>query len=69
MDRKEKLEFQTKIENYFESNQIYLLLEGLLKELVINKPADPIEYLIKRITERKGKSNSTIYWITFFIRY
>ena len=49
MDRTEKLQFQQSIENYFEEKRIYSLFEKLLKELVISKPNDPIDYLIKRL--------------------
>ena len=58
MDRNEKLQFQQSIENYFESKHIYDLFEKLLKELVVNKPSDPIEYLIKRL---KIKDNRKIF--------
>lgn len=49
MDRAEKLAFQQSIENYFEEKRVYYLFEKLLKELVIIKPKDPIDFLIKRL--------------------
>lgn len=49
MDRTEKLQFQQSIENYFEDKKIYYLFEKLLKELVIVRPNDPIDYLINRL--------------------
>lgn len=49
MDRTEKLQFQQAIENYFEEKRVYTLFEKLLKELVINQPSDPIDYLVKRL--------------------
>ena len=49
MDRNEKLHFKQSIETYFENNHVYELFEKFLKELVINKPAYPIDYLIKRL--------------------
>ena len=49
MNKGEKLQFQRSIENYFEEKHIYDLFGKLLKELVVNKPKDPIEYLIKRL--------------------
>lgn len=55
MDRKEKLAFQQSIENYFEEKKVYDLFEKLLKELVINKPSDPISYLMKRIKTKDSK--------------
>lgn len=55
MDRNEKLQFQQSIENYFEEKRVYDLFEKLLKELVINKPKEPIDYLIKRIKQKDIK--------------
>jgi len=55
MDRNEKLQFQQSIENYFESKHIYDLFEKFLKELVVNKPEDPIDYLIKRLKVKDSK--------------
>ncbi len=55
MDRNEKLQFQQSIENYFESKHIYDLFEKLMKELVVNKPADHIDYLIKRLKQKDSK--------------
>lgn len=49
MDRTEKLHFQQSIENYFEDKKVYFLFEKLIKELVIVKPDQPIDYLIKRL--------------------
>lgn len=49
MNKGEKLQFQKSIENYFEDKRVYDLFEKLLKELVVNKPNDPISYLIKRL--------------------
>jgi adenylate kinase len=58
MDRNEKLMFQQSIENYFESKHIYDLFEKLLYDLVVNKPTDPYDYLIKRL---KIKDNRKIF--------
>lgn len=55
MDRNEKLQFQQSIEHYFEEKRVYDLFEKLLKELIINKPKDPIDYLIKRIKTKDVK--------------
>ncbi len=55
MDRKEKLEFQQSIENYFEREKVYDLFDKLLRELVVNKPKNPIDYLIQRIKKADTK--------------
>jgi adenylate kinase len=55
MDRNEKLQFQQSIENYLEDKKVYELFEKLLKDLIIIKPKDPIDYLIKRIKTKDIK--------------
>ena len=57
MDKGEKLEFQQKIENYFEEKRVYELFEKLLKELVISKPKEPMDYLIQRLTIKQDCIN------------
>lgn len=55
MDRNEKLQYQQSIENYFEEKKVYDLLEKLFKELIVNKPNEPLDYLIKRIKKTDTK--------------
>ena len=57
MDKGEKLEFQQKIENYFEEKRVYELFEKLLKDLVISKPKEPIDYLIHRLSVKQDCRN------------
>ena len=49
MDRKEKLEYEKGIEQYFDDNKVYDLFEKLFKELLVNRPEDPLDYLIGRL--------------------
>lgn len=55
MLKEKKLEFQQELEDTIEEHKIYELFEGMMKSLIINKPEDPIDYLIKSLeqTERK----------------
>lgn len=55
MDRKEKLAFQQSIENYFDEKKVYDLFAKLMKELVINKPNDPVSYMMKRLKTKDSK--------------
>ena len=55
MDRAEKLQFQQKIEEYFEEKKVYELFEKLFKELIVNKPDNPVEYLIQRMKKKDTK--------------
>jgi adenylate kinase len=57
MDKQQRFEFQQSIEGYLEQNQVYELFEGLLKELVLQRPDQPLDFLIQRL--QKPKRNST----------
>jgi adenylate kinase len=53
MDRVQKLEYEKSMEDYFHDNKIYDLMESLFEELIINKPENPIDYLINRLKRKK----------------
>ena len=55
MDRTEKLEYEKGIEQYFDDNKVYDLFEKLFKELIINKPENPVDYLIERLGRKDLK--------------
>ena len=55
MDRTEKLEYEKGIEQYFDEHKVYDLFEKLFKELIVNKPEEPIEYLIERLKKKEVK--------------
>jgi adenylate kinase len=55
MDRTEKLEYEKGIEQYFDDKKVYDLFEKLFKELIINKPENPIDYLIERLKRKEVK--------------
>ena len=55
MDRTEKLEYEKGIEQYFDDHKVYDLFEKLFKELIINRPDDPLDYLISRLNRQDTK--------------
>ena len=60
MDRTEKLEYEKGIEQYFDDHKVYDLFEKLFKELIINKPENPIDYLIERLKRKEVKGSSLL---------
>jgi len=46
MDKQQKLEYQTRIENYLSKEHVYDLFEDLTKQLIVKQPDDPISFLI-----------------------
>lgn len=59
MDKQQKLEYQTKIENFLGKEHVYDLLEELLKHLIIRQPDDPISYLIDKLSTPQSTKNMT----------
>ena len=55
MDRTEKLEYEKGIEQYFDEHKVYDLFEKLFKELIINRPDEPLDYLISRLKRQDTK--------------
>ena len=55
MDRTEKLNYEKGIEKYFDDHKVYDLLEKLFKELIVNRPANPIDYMIERLKRKPVK--------------
>jgi adenylate kinase len=50
MDPSQVLEFKRVTEDYLEKNNIYPLFQELIEGLILQKPKDPISYLMNRIT-------------------
>lgn len=61
MDKVQRFEFQQSIEQFLEQNQVYELFEGLLKDLVANRPDKPLDYLIEKLQKPKGKLTYNIF--------
>ena len=55
MDRVQKLEYEKSMEDYFHEHKVYDLMEKLFEELIINKPKDPIDFLINRLKRKTTK--------------
>lgn len=51
MDKATKLKYQRDVEKYLESKKVYELFEDLLKNLIIHKPLDPLDYLIHKLED------------------
>jgi adenylate kinase len=56
MNKTEKLHFQRSIESYFEEKRVYDLFEKLLREIIVNKPKDPVAYMTDYIKKKKDIS-------------
>lgn len=55
MDKIQKFEYVQTIEAFLEENQIYELFQGLLKQLIIHRPENPLDFLIERLARPDSK--------------
>ena len=59
MDKQQKLEYQTRIENYLSKEHIYDLFEDLTKQLIVKQPDDPLSFLIDKLSTPQSIPTTT----------
>ena len=55
MDEIKLHEEEIKIEDYFEEKKVYELFKNLMKDLVVHRPEDPLDFLVERLGKPKPK--------------
>lgn len=60
MDKASKFEYQQNIESYLEEHQVFELMEGLLKQLIVHKPEHFLDFMIQKLTKPERKSHFSI---------
>ena len=55
MDKLQKFEYMQTIEQYLEEQQVYELFEDLLKQLVVHKPSNPLDFLQEKLKRESSK--------------
>ena len=53
MDQIKRYEEEVKIEEYFEEKRLYELFKSLFKDLIINRPEEPLDFLIEKLKNPK----------------
>ena len=51
MDKAHKLNYQRDVEKYLENKHVYELFEDLVKSLVLHKPADPLTFMVDKLSQ------------------
>lgn len=49
MDKMQKYDFMQSIESYLDENQVYELFEDLLKQLIVARPENPMQFILQKI--------------------
>ncbi|KRX07413.1 P-loop containing nucleoside triphosphate hydrolase [Pseudocohnilembus persalinus] len=55
MDKTQKLQYQRDVEQYLEQQQVYTIFEDLMKQLIIKRPENPIDFLISELQQEPSK--------------
>jgi hypothetical protein len=57
MDKNSKFEYMQTIESYMEEYMVYELFENMLQQLLVHKPAKPLDFMINQLSiVEPGKS-------------
>ena len=49
MNKEQKFDYMDSIEKYFEDNRVYELFEDLLKQLIVSRPDNPLQFMLQKI--------------------
>lgn len=55
MLKEKKIDFQRSCEEYIEEQGLYEIFEDMMRGLIVNKPDDPIKYLIEKLEKPESK--------------
>lgn len=61
MNTVEKAKYVQNLNDYMEKKRVYPILEDLYKQLLLEKPADPITHLITHLKEGGSRLNRKTY--------
>lgn len=60
MDKGNKLNYQREVEKYLEGKKVYEVFEELLQAVLINKPEDPVDFMIQKLNEPERTNKTSI---------
>ena len=55
MLKEEKLQFQLSCEEYIEKEKLYEMFEDMMKQLIVHRPEDPVQFLIDKLQKPESK--------------
>ena len=66
MQEKDKLKFQQSLETYMETEKLHDIFEDMMKALIKDRPKNPVEFLIDRLTQPESKCTLSFKINNFF---
>ena len=55
MNKVQKIDYVKEVSNQLEQNSVFEIFERLTRELIVNQPENPIEFLIDKLKNPQGK--------------
>ena len=55
MLKEKKIDFQRGCEEYIEEQGLYEVFEDMMRSLIVNKPEDPVKFLIDKLEKPESK--------------
>ena len=55
MDKMQKMDFIQSVESYLNEHQVYELFEDIIRQVVVSRPADPMQFILKKIKYREAR--------------
>jgi len=55
MLKEKKIDFQRGCEEYIEEQGLYEIFEDMMRSLIVNKPEDPVKFLIDKLEKPESK--------------
>ena len=55
MLKEKKIDFQRSCEEYIEEQGLYEIFEDMMRSLIVNKPDDPVKFLIEKLEKPESK--------------
>ena len=49
MDKMQKFDYMQSIEHYLDEHQVYEMFEDYLKQLIVQRPENPLQFLLQKI--------------------
>ena len=65
----QKFEYTQNVEAYLEDKQVFELLEGLLRKLIVHKPEDPYTFMMQRLQKPDRKHLHICLYESYEIAY
>ena len=58
MNKVQKIDYVKEVSDHLEKNSVFEIFERMTRELIVNQPENPIDFLINSLKNPQGNQNS-----------